>query len=343
MPDFNELYRKHNQEMEDFWSRRANAPKHERLIHMFGHPVLFDSNHAGVLDSASFAEQMYSSSDVQEGSFWHVHLTVHDSEPRPAPARLVDLVRYQGAGDWLWIDLREWGNGFVEMKRAEAHAVISSTLAENPELVCQVLINTILNNIATRHGYSMLHASALVKGDHILVLQAPHGTGKSTTALRLLLNGYQLISDSQIYLGERDGALWMGGFPVGRIKLRTDVLPLFPALAAGAKEEPVRNETKHRVDLMRVDPALSHPEMIRIRHVEFCLLDRWDRPESKIETLSEDGLWPELMVNGLHYDTPELWNDNLRRVAMLLQRAALHRLHIGTSEAEIIKTVNGLW
>lgn len=356
MPDFNELYRKHNQEMEDFWSRRANAPKYERLIHMFGHPVLFDSNHARVLDSVSLAEQMYSTSDLQDGPVWRVHLTVHDSEPdpstlpavagrrpAPAPGRLIDLVHYAGAGDWLSIDLREWGNGFVDMKRGEAHAVLSSTLAENPELVCQVLVNTILNNIATRHGYSMLHASALVKDDHILVLQAPHGTGKSTTALRLLLNGYQLLSDSQIYLGERDGALWMGGFPVGRIKLRTDMLPLFPELVAQSEKEPVRNETKHRVDLMRVNPALSHREMIRIRRVEFCLLDRWDQSESKIESLSEDELWPELMVNSLHYDTPELWNENLRRVDMMLQKAALHRLHIGTSEAEIIKTVNGLW
>ena len=55
------------------------------------------------------------------------------------------------------------GNCFVNMKRGEAHAVISSLLAENPELVCQVLINTILTNFITRHGYSMLHASALSK------------------------------------------------------------------------------------------------------------------------------------------------------------------------------------
>ena len=344
MPDFNELYRKHNQQMEDFWSRRANAPKYERMIHVFGQPVLFDSNHARVLDSTSLAEQMYSTSDLQGGPVWRVHLTVDSqSEPVPPPERLIDLLRYAGADDWLSIDLRQWGNCFVDMKRAEAYAVLSSSLAENPEKVCQLLLNTILNNFATRHGYSMLHASALIKDEHILVLQAPHGAGKSTTALRLLLNGYQLLSDSQIYLGERDGALWMGGFPVGRIKLRTDMLPLFPALAAEAKEEPVRNETKHRVDLMRVDPALAHPEMIRIRRVEFCLLERWEKPESKIDSLSEDELWPELMVNSLHYDTPELWNENLRRVDLLLRKAALHRLHIGTSEEEIMRTVNQLW
>jgi hypothetical protein len=345
MPDFNELYRQHQHRMEDFWSRRANMPKYEKMIHIFGQPVVFESNHAKVLDSATFAEEMYSTFDPQNDSAWHVHLTIHDLDPKPAPPpeRLIDFVHYAGADDWLSIDLREWGNSFVDMKRGEAYVFLESSLAEKPQLVCQVLLNTILNNFATRHGYSMLHASALVKNEHILVLQAPHGTGKSTTALRLLLNGYQLLSDSQIYLGERDGALWMGGFPVGRIRLRGDMLPFFPVLAAKAQTEAVRNETKHRVDLMRVDPALTRREMLQIQRVEFCLLERWDKFESQIEPLSEEELWPEIMVNSLHYDTPELWNENLRRVDLLLRKARLHRLRIGTSEEEILKTVNQLW
>lgn len=345
MPDLDELYRKHSHQMEDFWSRRANAPKYERTIHIFGHPVLFDSNHANILDSASLAEQMYSTSETQHQPAWRVHLTVHDSglEPAPPPERLIDLVHYAGADDWLSIDLREWGNCFVDMQRGDAYAVLSSSLAENPEQVCQVLINTILTNFITRQGYSMLHASALVKDEHILLLQAPHGTGKSTTALRLLLNGYKLLSDSMIYIGEHNGELWMGGFPVGRIKLRTDMLPLFPALAAEAKQEPVRNETKHLVDLMRLDPTLAHQEMLRIHRVEYCLLERWDKPESQLESISEEDLWSEIMVNSLHYDTAKLWNENLRKVDVLVRKATLHRLRIGTSQDEILKTVNQLW
>lgn len=345
MPDYNDLYRQHQHRMEDFWSRRKNAPKYEKTIYVFGQPVIFDSNHENVLHAAALAEQMYSSCLPRDQSAWRVHLTVHDPEPEPAapPERLIDLVHYAGADDWLSIDLREWGHCFVDMKRAEAHAILSSSLAENPRLVCQVLLNTILNNFATRHGYSMLHASALIKDGHILILQAPHGTGKSTTALRLLLNGYQLISDSQIYLYEDNGTLWMGGFPIGRIRLRADMLPLFPVLAAEAQTEPVRNETKHRVDLMRVDSALTHSEMIQVQHVEFCLLERRDKSESTLEPLSEEELWPEIMVNSLHYDTAELWKENLYRVDMLLRRADLHRLRIGTSEDEIIKTVNQLW
>ena len=344
MPDFNELYRQHNEQMEDFWSRRANAPKYERMIRIFGHPVIFDSNYEKVLDCANFAEQMYSTLDSQTQSTWRVHLTVRsEAKPTPPPERLVDLVRYTGAEDWLSIDLLEWGNCFVDMKRGEAYAVLSASLAGNPEQVCLVLINTILTNFITRHGYSMLHASALLKDEHLLLLQAPHGTGKSTTALRLLLNGYKLLSDSMVYVGEHAGELWMGGFPVGRIKLRTDMLPFFPALAAEAQAEPVRNETKHRVDLKRVSPELTHAEMVQIRHVEYCLLERWGKSESSIEPLTEEELWPEIMVNSLHYDMQELWTENLRRIGLLLEHANLHRLRIGSAEDEILKTVNRLW
>ena len=355
MPDFNDLYHKHNEQMEDFWSRRANAPKFQKTIHVFGHPVHFDSNHEKVLNSANYAEQMYSTADFNKEATWHIHLTVHSqltsapstrlrqSGRRPPPRRLVDLIRYTGADDWLSIDLLEWGNCFVDMKRGEAYAVLSPSLADNPEQVCQVLINTILTNFVTRHGYSMLHASALVKDENILLLQAPHGTGKSTTALRLLLNGYKLLSDSMVYIGERDGELWMGGFPVGRIKLRADMLPLFPALAAEAQAEPVRNETKYRVDLKRVDSALAHPNLIRIRRVEYCLLERWNKSESKIEQLAEADLWREILTNSLHFDTQEMWVGNLRRIELMLKHASLHRLQIGTSEDEIVKIVNSLW
>ena len=345
MNGFDELYGKYNHEMEDFWSRRANAPKYERRIQIFGYPVLFDSNDEKILDAATLAEPMYSTADSRNESTWRVHLTVHDPDPKPAPPpeRLIDLVHYAGAEDWLSIGLREWGRCFVDMKRGEAYAVLSSSLAENPEQVCQVLVNTILTNFITRHGYSMLHASALIKDEHILLLQAPHGTGKSTTALRLLLNGYGLLSDSMVYIGERGDGLWMGGFPVGRIKLRADMLPLFPALAAEAQTEPVRNETKHRLDLIRLDPARTVRQMVQIRRVEFCLLERWEKSGSRIEPLSEEQLWPRIMTNSLHYDTPGLWNENLRRIGALLRQARLHRLRIGTSEEEIVKTVDGLW
>lgn len=345
MPDFNDLYNQYNRHMEDFWSRRGNAPHYHRTIHIFGHPVIFDSNHEGVLDSATMTERMYSTADFPNESTWRVHLTVHDADPKPAPPpkRLVDLVHYAGADDWLSIDMQEWGHCFADMKRGEAHAVLSSSLAEEPEQVCLVLLNTVLTNFVTRHGYSMLHASALVKDDHVLLLQAPHGTGKSTTALRLILNGYKLLSDSMVYISERDDGLWMGGFPVGRIKLRTDMLPLFPAMAAQAVDEPVRDETKHRVELNRVDSEMAFQSMIRLERVEYCLLERWDKSESKIEPLSENKLWPEIMTNSLLYDTPELWNENLRKIELLLKQSNLHRLRIGTSEDEIIKTVNQLW
>jgi len=345
MPDYDELYRQHNARMEDFWGRRANAPRHERTVLVFGQPVTFYSNYLKVLDSALIAERMYSHAPENSKPAWHIYLTVHDPDrkPGPPPERLVDLIHYAGADDWFSMNLDSWGTCFVDLAHAQAHAVLASSLADRPEQVSLVLLNTILTNLLTRHGYSMLHASALVKEDHILLLMAPHRTGKSTTALRLLADGYQLLSDSQIYIGESQGTLQLGGFPVGRIKLRKDILPLFPELAAASRPEPVRNETKHMVELDLVNPGFAYREMISIHRVEFCLLERWGQPESGVDSLTQEELWPEIMVNSLHYNNSEIWQDNLRRLGLFLNHANLHRLRIGTSEEGILKAVNGLW
>jgi hypothetical protein len=256
---------------------------------------------------------------------------------------LVDLLQYAGADEWLWIGLAGWGNCWVDLRRAEAHAVLASTLAEQPVQVCQLLLNTILTNLITRHSYSMLHASAMVREERLLLLQAPHGTGKTTTASWLMLNGYRLVSDSIVYVCERNGDLWLGGFPVGHLRLRADVLPLFPILAAEAEPEPVRDETKYRVGLDRVRPGLSHREMIRVRDIVYCLLERSEGSASSVESLTEDELWPAIMMNSLHYDTAALWRENLGRISLLLERSSLHRLRVGSSEAGILAAVDGLW
>ena len=83
--------------------------------------------------------------------------------------------------------------------------------------------------------------------------------------------------------------------------------------------------------------------MIRIRRVEYCLLERWDKSESTIEPLTEDDVWREIMANSLHYDTQAMWSENLRRIDLLLRHSNLHRMRIGASDDEIIKTVNSLW
>ena len=110
MIDLDELYHQHQHRMEDFWSRRGNTPQYETTIHVFGQPVLFDSNHERVLEAATLAEQMYSPWNTEGNGQWRVHLTVHDPDPstrpveqsgqRPSPApppeRLIDHVHYAG-------------------------------------------------------------------------------------------------------------------------------------------------------------------------------------------------------------------------------------------------------
>ena len=193
-----------------------------------------------------------------------MQFVVHDGPvpPGPLPENLFDFMQYTGDADWLMIALGEFGNCWVDMDArgavaGRAVAVLAPALAEKTDLVSLYLLNTILTNFFIGNGYAMLHASCLMHGQRALMLMAPHNTGKSTTALRLILSGYQLVSDSMIFISPVSDKLMLLGWPVGRIKLRGDMLDHFPEIRPLLSTEQVRGETKYALDIREIAPALS--------------------------------------------------------------------------------------
>ena len=112
---------------------------------------------------------------------------------------------------WFNLHLGAWGSCFADLRTGFGVAILAPTFAARPDLVARHLINTLLTNFLTRNGFAMLHATGLVRngtplnGDRslrlrkasaqgathptrVLLLMAPHNSGKSTTALRLTLS-----------------------------------------------------------------------------------------------------------------------------------------------------------
>jgi len=87
-----------------------------------------------------------------------------------------------------------------DLPAGRALAVLSPELAARPELVSRCLLNTLLNNLLTERGLKLLHATSLVQGNRVLLLIAPHGTGKSHHRPAPGAGGLPLMSDSQVYI-----------------------------------------------------------------------------------------------------------------------------------------------
>jgi hypothetical protein len=340
------LYARHADALEDFWSRRANEPHFSRDLRLFGRPVQLLSNDAGVLAAADFSGPLYSMAPPVEGAPPLVVRLLVGPSPVPLalpPENLFAHIHYMGVGQWLAIQLGTWGHCQVDLAGGQALAVLTPSLAAQPELVSRCLLNTVFNNLLTAAGLGMLHATSLARGDRALLLMAPHGSGKSTAALRLALAGFPLMSDSQVYLSERGGALELAGFPVGRVKLRRDMRADFPELHGLLTPEEVRGETKFNLNLRQLDPALVQAEAIRPTVIDVCLLTRHAEPETIVKPATAAEFIDTAMQNSLHYDGPEAWRNNVALINQLAGTARCHHLVAGTDPAKLVAAARGLW
>lgn len=299
------------------------------------------------------------STDNSTGSSYHVRFVVRPPvrDVGPPPEHPLQHIQYAGEGDWINLHFGSWGNVFADLRAGVATGVITPELASRPDLISRGLLNTLLINYLTAHGFGMLHATGLVYGQEnipksslsgglpkskaasrVILLMAPHNAGKSTTALRLTLSGaFQLLSDSQIFVTTTGHGLQLTGFPVGRGKLRRDMLPHFPQLAPLLSPEQVRDETKYVLDLRQLDPNLVREDAVYPEQIDLCLLKRNGKTKTTVYEATKDETWEAIMLNSIHYDRAHAWLENLRWIEPLVNRARLFHLEIGTEGEGIVE------
>jgi hypothetical protein len=362
--DWETLFSRYEGGLEDFWGRRRNRPRYSREFAIFGHPVRLSSNAEELLLAADFALPLYSVAPEKDTAPFLVELIARPvlgraevsgpAEPGPLPENLFDHIQYTGHGDWLALQLGAWGLCHVDLVGKRALAVLAAELAGQPALVSRYLLNTILTNFLIASGYGFLHATGLLKpipgvqplspGFHprALLLMAPHNSGKSTTALRLALAGYQLLSDSMIFVAGRYAAVRLYGFPVGRIKLRADMVADFPQLKPLLEDEPVRGEMKHAAELRRLDPALVQESAVEPSDICLCLLAQSGKSRTRVQPATLPEVIEAVLANSLFYDERDVWKQNLARIRPLVEQARCYHLEVGRDPASLVATLDDL-
>ena len=341
---FNGLFPHNRDNLEDFWGRRQNRPRFERTVQVFDRQIRVGSNDETVLSAVDNSLPLYSVVAPSDGAPFSVQFVVQAGplDPGPPPENLSDYVQYTGEAAWLTIRLSAWGHCYIDLNDGHAVAVLSPRLAQRPDLVSLCLLNTILTNFFIGSGYGMLHASCLLRNRRALLLLAPHNSGKSTTALRLALAGYQLVSDSMIFLSPASETVQLLGFPVGKVKLRGDMVAAFPLLHALLEVEPVRDETKYGVDLRRLDPGLVCDSAVTPEAIDLCLLTRSNGVATRLMPATREAVVDAVTMNSLFLDTDSVWRRNLALIERLLEKARCYQLAIGSDADGILGAVNSL-
>ncbi|VAW41940.1 hypothetical protein MNBD_CHLOROFLEXI01-4826 [hydrothermal vent metagenome] len=327
--------------LEDFWRRRANQLQFERSERLFGHLLTVKSNQLELLTAVTHLLPLYSQSTHKKRPLGIIQLVVQPSHHSLAsvPENLMQQITYSGSDDWLMIRLGAWGQAHLDLTDKRATAVLDPQLAARPDLVAQCLLHTLVLNLIIAQGYGMLHASCLLRDDVALLLLAPHNTGKSTTALRLALAGYPLLTDSMVFADETG----LHGFPIGTIKLRADMVPHFPSCQPFLQTELVRSETKYRLDLRRMGTEFVQETAVQPKKVILCLLARHDMAESVVEDVTETAVTQAILHNSLYVDQPHIWQQNIANLRELLVGGTAVQLTIGTNPESLQEKVGKLF
>jgi hypothetical protein len=329
-------------DLPDFWERQAGAQVETVELAPFGVPFRITANRPEPLAAASLSAGRFSQdTGATSAKPARIRVLVRRAESPPLPEDLPHRLVYSGVDDYISVSAGEWGRAFARLSLREAVLVLSPALAAHTRIVSRYLVDHyILNFLLTE--WAMLHASCVLSADgqRLIVMIAPHNTGKSTTALHLLRGGYTFLADGMALLQQRNGGFMVGGYPVGEVKLRDDVLSMFPELSGHPVK--VREEQKTVIDLRAIHAERLAVRLLQPPHIHLCFMERGDAPETRIEPLSPEQALRQIGPNTVYWDAPSRLAHNTTTLLELVRAARLHRLLLGSSVPGIVAALDSL-
>ena len=320
----------------DFWSRQRNAQTELFEFEPLGIPATITANRPEVLVAARLSAGRFSQAATSNGQPIRIQLVVRTNATGSVPADLPERLVYSGVGEWITVSAGVWGHGWANLEAREAVVFLSPALAAESRLVSRYFIDHYLLNFLLTE-WAMLHASCLLDPDRqrLLLLIGSHNTGKSTTALHLLRAGYHFLADGMVLIKQAEAGFSVGGYPIGEVKLRDDVLSLFPDYTGEAVR--VREQRKTVVNLRAAHPQRLVETVISPSAIHLCFVERSDTAQTQLGPLSPAEVWPRLIANTVYWDeTPRLIHHQTTLEA-LVSRADLYRLALGSQVAGIIQ------
>ncbi len=326
---------------EDFWSRQANTQAYTFECAPCGIPARITANQPHVLDAARLSAGRYSRADTVGGRPIHIQIAVDQDTSAPLPVDLPARLKYTGIGEWIMLSAGEWGHSFANLQTLEACIALSRELAADVRLVSRYFIDHyVLNLVLTE--WAMLHASSILDASRqrLIVMVAAHDTGKSTTALRLTRAGYTFLADGMAVLRKTERGLIVGGYPIGEVKLRDDVLALFPEYIGEAVR--VREQEKTIVNLRAAHPDRIVESLVTPSSIHVCFVERSDGHQTRLAAIDAAEATSIIAANTVYWNDAKPLEHNTVTLHHLLRTANLHRLCLGTDPDSIIATIHHL-
>lgn len=203
-----------------------------------------------------------------------------------APARVrVRLMLHEAGGDGPGAEVRyrmpepdrlivttPGSVGVTDLARGEVVAYVTPELVADEAHFRHAVLSALTLAAVTVHDRIPIHAAAVARGDHALLLHGPSGVGKSSLVLAAAQRGLGVLSEDVAYAQLREGPrIW--GMP-GPVHVTHDALRFFPDITP--LRQVVRTAGVRKL-AVAPDPRAGDPPLLAHR-VGICLLERSEGP-----------------------------------------------------------------
>jgi len=218
---------------------------------------------------------------VRRDDPFRIRVIVTDgSEREPEGGR--PALRYILYDDARYIVHTPGSVAMVDPERGDAAAYITAELASHRSFFRHSVLEAIGLSLAAHHDRHPIHASAVGRGDHVILLAGASGVGKSTLAYMAHSAGLDVLSDDTVWVQlHPEIRLW--GW-TRRIHLTPESERFFPELAA---LEPRQTDSTGKL-VVELDPGGKARSFVR-REGTVCIIERGGKSPS-IERLERDDL-----------------------------------------------------
>lgn len=236
--------------------------------------------------------------------------------------------------------------GLVRLpKNQEDSAEIDPIEAEIlPQLLHAELLDDLttlsLSPILRQHGYYMIHSSGAALNGKGMLFIGESKSGKTTTCLNLVLNGWSLLSNDVIILRRKEDRFYVYPLP-DLITIRPNTLKLLPELSQLIQQQETYSRISNEIYLSTAKlfpDQWAHPSEL----VAICFPEVAEQQESTLSLLPRSVTLAHLLETSLDCWDSDGISDHVTFLTTLAQQLPAYRLLLGQHVQALPATLSPL-
>jgi hypothetical protein len=239
-------------------------------------------------------------------------------------------------GGQLIADFHEQGRLCIDYTRGRVEGHLIRPDAMHPD-VYATYFHLALSELLKRAGLYAIHATALAKNGHGVLIPGASGRGKTTCCISLLRGGYRYLSDDHPLIREDKRGIELLCFPE-KIDVTDHTIEFFPELKKATRDLEWGIQKRY----FYVDEFYPNAIINTCRPSLIIIPDIGDGARSRLVPLPKNRVLEELLLQGLLVFDKEIAGRQFETFCRLVDGVDCYRLSFGRDVLELPRLIDSI-